>query len=491
MDKTASMPTEPATYPGLTQARMRCLQHFGHTSMFSWTVQRTSRSSLTDIQSLIATLGRIADSKATKHKSKEGALTREISKGLLDVSEMPLFRKREKRKNTQTTPKQAKKAKTSHDDNCKFKKEYHARYPSPILDQVSAQSVHTEEGSMENPCEFWQFATRGSPSVSFNTIKKKTCTSCHDSTYYQTPQDIDVNSIELYGQASSKNTFPHVLNSWFKDQAIRKHKDNFSTCSSCNNELPFEQKTVMLDRPPHFLCVGMNTGEKDSLPDLKDPNTVLDGVELKFEHISGEERSVKYKTIALVYSSGLNHFVSAVKVKYKKTASSKTAVEGWLECDGQKGSCREVDGRTLKPKIKSGAVARVLLKRVYNESENGAGGAVDGVLVAHDAARETAQAGDVGSGRSAGASGDLLLFLEGLNGLLHLARVLLQTQNGPAHLLLTGEGMLKFWATGLAFALGPEDVEQISKRCQYIIAHVAGIMTNVASMHKSKRRASV
>ncbi|KAH0364857.1 hypothetical protein KCU65_g6513, partial [Aureobasidium melanogenum] len=62
-------------------------------------------------------LGRIADSKATKHKSKEGALTREISKALLDVSEMPLFRKREKRKNTQTTPKQAKKAKTSHDNS--------------------------------------------------------------------------------------------------------------------------------------------------------------------------------------------------------------------------------------------------------------------------------------------------------------------------------------------------------------------------------------
>ncbi|KAH0341435.1 hypothetical protein KCU81_g6269, partial [Aureobasidium melanogenum] len=47
----------------------------------------------------------------------------------------------------------------------------------------------------------------------------------------------------------------------------------------------------------------------------------------------------------------------------------------------------------------------------------------------------------------------------------------------------------EYWATGLAFALRPEDVEQISKRCQYIIAHIAGIMTNVASMHKSKKGA--
>lgn len=68
-------------------------------------------------QSLVVTLGRIADSKATKHKSKEGALTREISKALLDVLEMPLVHKREKRKNTQTTPKQAKKAKTSQDNS--------------------------------------------------------------------------------------------------------------------------------------------------------------------------------------------------------------------------------------------------------------------------------------------------------------------------------------------------------------------------------------
>ncbi|KAG9602937.1 hypothetical protein KCU77_g1987, partial [Aureobasidium melanogenum] len=127
----------------------------------------------------------------------------------------------------------------------------------------------------------------------------------------------------------------------------------------------------MLHRPPHVLCVGMNIGEKDSLPDLKDPNTVLDGIKLKFEHIPGEQRSVKYKTVALVYSSGPNHWVSAVKVKYKKTAASKTAVEGWLERDGQKDSCREVNGRTLDPKIKSGAVAGVLLKRVYKECENG------------------------------------------------------------------------------------------------------------------------
>ncbi|KAG9676533.1 hypothetical protein KCU99_g2715, partial [Aureobasidium melanogenum] len=236
-------------------------------------------------------------------------------------------------------------------DWSKFKKEDHARYL--------------------NPGDFWQFAAKGLPSVSFDPIKKKTCTSCHESTCYQTSQDIDVNSIELYGQASSQGTFPHALNSWFKDQDIQKHKENFSTCSSCNNELPFSQKTVMLDRLPHVLCVGMNTGEKDSLPDLKDPNTVLGGVELKFEHISGEERSVKYKTVALVYSGGPSHWVSAVRVKYQKTATSKTAVEGWLGCDGQKDSCREVNGRTLNPKINSGAVARVLLNRVYKECENG------------------------------------------------------------------------------------------------------------------------
>ncbi|KAG9533379.1 hypothetical protein KCU93_g446, partial [Aureobasidium melanogenum] len=67
-------------------------------------------------QYLIATLGRIADSKATKHKSEEGALTRDISKALLDVSEMPLFRKRAKRKNEETVPKQPKKAKISPDN---------------------------------------------------------------------------------------------------------------------------------------------------------------------------------------------------------------------------------------------------------------------------------------------------------------------------------------------------------------------------------------
>ncbi|CAD0088246.1 unnamed protein product [Aureobasidium mustum] len=177
--------------------------------------------------------------------------------------------------------------------------------------QFSIRLLHSLLTLKKTPWEIqetgWQFATRGLPSVSCNTIKKKTCTWCAESTYHQTPQDIDVNSIELYGQASSKGTFPHTLNSLIKDRAIQKHKEEFSTCTHCSSEFPLSQKTVMLDLSAHILCVGLNTGEKDNLRDLKEPNTILGGVELKSEHISGEERSVKYKIVALVYSSGPSH----------------------------------------------------------------------------------------------------------------------------------------------------------------------------------------
>ena len=49
---------------------------------------------------------------ATRHKREKGALAREISKALLDASEIPLFRKREKRKSQEKTSHQPKKAKT-------------------------------------------------------------------------------------------------------------------------------------------------------------------------------------------------------------------------------------------------------------------------------------------------------------------------------------------------------------------------------------------
>lgn len=73
----------------------------------------------------------------------------------------------------------------------------------------------------------------------------------------------------------------------------------------------------------------------------------------------------------MVYSSGPSHWVAVINVRYKKTAKSITAEEEWLECDGQKDTFRETNGRTLNPKINSGAVARVLLKRVYKECEDG------------------------------------------------------------------------------------------------------------------------
>ncbi|KAG9533385.1 hypothetical protein KCU93_g448, partial [Aureobasidium melanogenum] len=169
-------------------------------------------------------------------------------------------------------------------DWSKFKKEDHARYLSPILDQISAQSLHIEEGFMGTQ------ATSGS-------LQPKVC-----------PVSL---SIPSRRRRVLRATRPHtirrdkistaILLSCMAKQVQKTHSRRRSTLGlrimpSNTTRKNVLQKTVMLDRLPHVLSVGMNTGEKNSLPDLRDPNTVLDGVELKFEHISGEERSVKYKT---------------------------------------------------------------------------------------------------------------------------------------------------------------------------------------------------
>ncbi|KAG9756426.1 hypothetical protein KCU73_g4928, partial [Aureobasidium melanogenum] len=116
MTNTASMSTEPATSPGFDPTQDEMFSGFWASVNLFLDHPKDVKDQSHQFQHLIATLGRIADSKATKYKSKEGALTREISRALLDVSEMPLFRKREKRKNTEITPKQPKKAKTLHNN---------------------------------------------------------------------------------------------------------------------------------------------------------------------------------------------------------------------------------------------------------------------------------------------------------------------------------------------------------------------------------------
>jgi hypothetical protein len=242
------------------------------------------------------------------------------------------------------------------------------KFRDPILASIATQSnIHA--GSMASPADLWQFAARGIPSVSFGTMKKKLCTTCGEANYHQTPQDIEVNSIELFN--SGKATLPELLNARFEEQTIQSHRVDFATCTKCSDHpaLPLRQKTVVIDRPPHILCIGLPTGEKTRMPDLSDPKTILDGVNMKYENLEGEARSVVYKAAALVYTSGANHWAVAANVKYKRTRAAKLMQEGWLECDGLTGAIREVNGRTLNPKIKGGSVARILFKRVYTDCD--------------------------------------------------------------------------------------------------------------------------
>ncbi|KAG9658630.1 hypothetical protein KCU64_g4388, partial [Aureobasidium melanogenum] len=102
MANTTSMPTEPAMLPGFDPAPDDRSSEFWASGNVFLDHPKDVKEQSHRFQYLIATLGRIADSRATRYKSKEGALTRKISKSLLDVSEMPLFRKRAKRKNEET-----------------------------------------------------------------------------------------------------------------------------------------------------------------------------------------------------------------------------------------------------------------------------------------------------------------------------------------------------------------------------------------------------
>ncbi|KEQ85562.1 hypothetical protein M438DRAFT_197822 [Aureobasidium pullulans EXF-150] len=111
---------------------------------------------------------------------------------------------------------------------------------------------------MAKPIDFCQFGVRGTPSVSFNTTKKKLC-ACGEAIYHQTPQDIDVNSIETINTISSTITLPALIDAHLEEQDIQRHKTDFSRCSTCGSQLPLRQKIILLDRPPHILCLGLPT----------------------------------------------------------------------------------------------------------------------------------------------------------------------------------------------------------------------------------------
>ncbi|THY35000.1 hypothetical protein D6D01_01706 [Aureobasidium pullulans] len=89
-------------------------------------------------------------------------------------------------------------------------------YRQPVLDSIAAQS-RIKASSMAKAIGFWQFGVRGTPSVSFNTIKKKLC-ACGEAIYHQTPQDIDVNSIEIVNTISSTTTLPALIDAHLEEQ---------------------------------------------------------------------------------------------------------------------------------------------------------------------------------------------------------------------------------------------------------------------------------
>lgn len=245
------------------------------------------------------------------------------------------------------------------------------KYREPLLQQISLKSAgQIKSGGMANPGDLWDYGAFGIPSVSFNTIKKKICAECGGSTYYQTPQDKDVNCLQLIETTGQKRSVSKLLNAHFADQSIKQGKTDFTNCEHCKHALPLVQKTVVLDRPPHILCVAIPSA-KDNLPDLSNPKELLDGVKMKFENFKGEEREIFYKTVSLVYLDSPKHWVVANFVQWKANPGVKNAQANWFVFDGMKDVARRVDGRQLNHKITSGAVTRILFKRVYQECDEG------------------------------------------------------------------------------------------------------------------------
>ncbi|THW49424.1 hypothetical protein D6C77_06766 [Aureobasidium pullulans] len=230
---------------------------------------------------------------------------------------------------------------------------------------------HVGVGEETNTGDLWTHGAAGIPSVSFNTAKKKVCGACGETNFYQTPQDISVNSLELVNTSEPRMTVAQLVNAHFEEKGIQRPRHRFSTCKTCNEDLPLQQKTVFVDRPPHILCVALNIKEPDTLPDLNDWREVLDGFDLAFETIQGSTRHVFYECVALVYITGPenNHWVAANRVQCSEQKNRPTGYR-WLLCDGMKTTCSVISGRTFNPLIRKGKVARLLYKRVYVDIEH-------------------------------------------------------------------------------------------------------------------------
>ncbi|THW08691.1 hypothetical protein D6D25_07877 [Aureobasidium pullulans] len=190
---------------------------------------------------------------------------------------------------------------------------------------------HVGVGKEANPGDLWTHGAAGIPSVSFNTAKKKVCGACGETNFYQTPQDISVNSLELVNTSEPRMTVAQLVNAHFEEKGIQRPRHRFSTCKTCNEDLPLQQKTVFVDRPPHILCVALNIKEPDTLPDLNDWREVLDGFDLAFETIQGSTRHVFYECVALVYITGPenNHWVAANRVQCSEQRTGPQVTDGF------------------------------------------------------------------------------------------------------------------------------------------------------------------
>jgi hypothetical protein len=247
-------------------------------------------------------------------------------------------------------------------------------YRNPLLHQVAIASAgSTKAGDMAHPLDLWQYGALGSPSVSFNTTKKKTCAtkSCATDNYHQTPQDKNINYIYLTVKPEKKRSVAELLNTHFADQTIAKARSGFENCRKCNTRLPLTQKTVVVDRLPHVLCVALPSAEKAAMPDMSDPKKLLEGVTIKYTNLDGKEREVFYKTVSLLYQHSPLHWVVANYVESKvhaRTDDTKTESR-WFVLDGQRRTASQADGRTFNSKLKNGEVAMILFKRVYEECD--------------------------------------------------------------------------------------------------------------------------
>lgn len=247
-----------------------------------------------------------------------------------------------------------------------------------ILD-LFAKHYERTPGYMSSLSEFFVEFAHMLPSLSCSIASAKPCPNqkCRHRNVQlpslETSPDNNICSVvDVFTPADSSTARPTVLalvQQFFQPRKIIRHRSGTVTdCEKCSQSLPTIDQRVIVDRAPHILSVDCPVGSAQNYPEVAKPHNLelLRPMELSYENLKGEKRTVTYMLCSVIHLVGAAHWVVSSRVKLGDEQDPS-----WITCNGLASKtvapCTPQDVTRV---ILQRRVQRFMFKRIYDVQVN-------------------------------------------------------------------------------------------------------------------------